>query len=262
MQKSPDENTMPAVFEEGFNLASESAQQLEKWFSVGVDERDDAWETGFLRALPAASVKVLSPEPHEGPDNWPYLLVETDPSGDEILANILGWLSTRGIGLVLNANKPTPDYVFTYGMIWNFREQGVFLSSLPERSVTAVPTGMATGASASSAPGDVSQKPKTGRFELKDGQQVFAGPPTEAFLPKYVRSVIKQFFLDQGVFAPKILMLSLDRENFDLCFSIESLKSPPAEEHAGIAEALAWFLPAHYSVSLVSEKTVPGFLPL
>ena len=32
--------------------------------------------------------------------------------------------------------------------------------------------------------------------------------------------------------------------------------------HSNIAEALSWFLPAHYSVALVSEKTVSGFQPL
>jgi hypothetical protein len=40
------------------------------------------------------------------------------------------------------------------------------------------------------------------------------------------------------------------------------LKSPPQSEHAGIAEAIAWFLPAHYTVALVSEKSIPGFQPL
>ena len=57
-------------------------------------------------------------------------------------------------------------------------------------------------------------------------------------------------------------MISTDKVNYDLCFSIESLKSPPAHEHANIAEAISWFLPAHYTVALVSEKTVPGFQSL
>jgi len=37
------------------------------------------------------------------------------------------------------------------------------------------------------------------------------------------------------------------------------MKSPPAHEHANIAEALSWFFPAHYSIALISEKVVPGF---
>jgi hypothetical protein len=33
----------------------------------------------------------------------------------------------------------------------------------------------------------------------------------------------------------------------------------PEVEHQGILEALAWFLPPHYSVALVSEKGFPAF---
>lgn len=211
---------------------------LESLLNVDLENRDEAWEREFLKALPAAPVKVLSPDPQTGPDHWPYLLVSTENPDDEA-TSVVSWLSTRGIGLVLNPQKPHPDYVLSYGMIWNFRERGEFLSS--------------------AAPGE---KPAANRFDIKPGQELMVGAPSEAYLPSYVRSVIRQFLGDQGVFAPKVLMISADKVNYDLCFSIESLKSPPAHEHANIAEALSWFLPAHYSVALVSEKTVAGFQPL
>ena len=201
--------------------------------------RDEAWEKNFLKALPSLRVKVLSPEPRQGPDGWPYLFVTNeDASGEdgEPLIGILNWLSSRGIGLALNPQKATPDFVLTYGMIWNFRERGEFLT-------------MATTA-------------PIGKIEVADGQELLAGPPSESFLPGYARSIIKQFLMDQGAMAPKVLMVSFDKVNFDLCFSIESLKSPPENEHTGIAEAIAWFLPAHYTVGLVSEKSIPGFQPL
>lgn len=215
-------------------------ESVESLLAVGPGQRDEAWEKAFLAALPQAKVKVSVAEPKEGPDHWPYLLVETGPDADEPLLKVVQWLSTRGIGLVLNAQKPTPDFVFSYGMLWNYRERGEFVSPAPTEA----------------------RKPESGRFEIKHGQEVLTGPPSEGYLPKYARSVIKQFLMDQGVFAPKVLMISVDHKNFDLCFSIESLKSPPAHEHANIAEAISWFLPAHYTVSLVSEKTVPGFQPL
>ena len=34
------------------------------------------------------------------------------------------------------------------------------------------------------------------------------------------------------------------------------------EEHAGVAEAIAWFLPPHYSVVLVSETGLPDFISI
>jgi len=202
-----------------------------------VEKRDLEWEKSFLKALPQAPARVLNPDPQEGPDHWPYLLVEAGASqDDDTIENVVGWLSTRGIGLAINPSKPSPDYVLTYGMIWNFRERGEFLTE--------------------------SSTPKAGLFEIKDGQQLWVGAPSQQFLPPYVRQVLKQFLADQGIYTAKVLMVSTDNKHFDLCFSVESLKSPPAHEHSNIAEALSWFLPAHYAVSLLSEKTVQGFVAL
>lgn len=210
---------------------------INELLDVHVTKRDPAWENSFLKALPGARVKLMSPEPRQGPDHWPYLFVDTE-NGDEPLVTIVKWLSERGIGLAVNPQKTTPDFVLSYGMIWNFRERGEFMTPQKEEI-------------------------KPGAFAIQGGQQVLTGAPSEAYLPKYARALIKQFLLDQGIMAPKVLLVSFDEgKNFDLCFSLESLKSPPAEEHQGIAEALAWFLPTHYAVGLISEKTVPGFAPL
>jgi hypothetical protein len=218
--------------------------------NVVVEDRDAAWEKAFLASLADAPISVLSPDAKEGPDHWPYLMVATEDmiapaQADDSVRNVMDWLSTKGIGLVINPMKPMPDYVLPYGMIWNFRERGEFLTELPP----------ATG----------------GRFEITPGQKLWTGAPSEAYLPTYVRAMLKQFLADQGVFAPKVLMVNFHAKEeseatslagYDLCFSLESMKSPPTQEHANIAEALSWFLPAHYSVSLISEKTVPGFVSL
>lgn len=212
---------------------------IESMLSIAPGRRDVTWERNFLRELPAAKVRVLNPEPQVGPDHWPYLFVSTegDEASLEPITDVLNWLSTRGIGLAVNPHKTTPDIVLTYGMIWNFRERGEFIT-------------------------DQAGQPEKKKIELRNGQEVLAGPPSEAYLPKYARSILKQFLLDQGVVAPKVLMVSFDKVHFDLCFSLESLGSPPEHEHEGIAEALSWFLPMHYPVSLISEKTIPGFQPL
>ena len=90
----------------------------------------------------------------------------------------------------------------------------------------------------------------------------YTGVPTEQFLPMYVRKVLKDFFRDQGVLEPKMLMILQDEKNYDLCFSLESLRNPPQAEHAGVAEAISWFLPPHYSVVLISEQNLPSFVSL
>jgi hypothetical protein len=210
----------------------EGMQSLESLFQVPDKNRDEKWEDQFLQAFSETKVQVLSPDPQNGPDNWPYLMVETNSIAEEPSQRVLEWLSTRGIGLVVNPHKDYPDFVMNYGMIWNFRKTGRFIHRLP-----SVPTGEWT-------------------TETKILQ---SGPPTEDYLPSFVRKIVKEFFRDQGLMDPKILMISNDGKNFDLAFSLESLGSPPVKEHEGIAEAIAWFLPGHYSLVLISEKGLPKF---
>lgn len=195
------------------------------------------WEQAFFHALLESNIKVEGQEPKAGPDGWPYMFARTGPDATEPAVRLLDWLATRGIGLVINGHKDVPDYVFTYGMIWNLKERGQFLSPKAEST-------------------------PTGAVELKAGQKVVAGIPTTEYLPKYVREILLQFLRNQGIESPKILMLSQDQKNFDLCFSLESLGSPPEHEHRGIAEALAWFLPGHYSLMLISENGLPPFTGL
>jgi len=204
--------------------------------SVPDSERDDLWEKKFLDIFTNLKVKISEDKPKAGIDQWPYLHVETAKLGAEPVAKICDWLSTRGIGLLVNPQKPVPDYIFTYGMIWNFKERGRFVEDRP-----ATP-------------------PR--EFVLNEKTQVMAGAPSDAYLPPYVRSVLKQFFMEQGILMPRILILSEDKKHFDLCLSLDSLGLPPATEHDGIAEAVQWFLPTHYSLVLVREKGLPAFVGL
>lgn len=207
---------------------------------VSEEKRNPQWENEFLKALTESSVKILSADPQYGPDGWPYLFVETVTESSsatlEPAQKILQWLRTRGIGLVVNPQKQMPDYVLTFGMIWSFCKTGYFFR----------PTATAQESS----------------VMLEPGQKIFSGPPSEEYLPPDVRKILGEFFRDQGLLAPKVLMLSTDGLNYDLAFSVESLKNPPEQEHAGIAEAISWFLPPHYSVMLISEKGLPAFTAL
>jgi hypothetical protein len=209
---------------------------------VSEQDRNFAWEEKFFKKFSDEQVRLLSKDPQQGPDGWPYLICETfgnqsdDAHEVESTQKVFHWLSTRGIGLVVNPRRePYPDYVFSYGMIWSFRETGFFMRP------------------------DLANKTGEAVFE---NTKITSGAPTEQFLPLYVRKVLKDFFRDQSVLSPKVLMISQDGTNYDLCFSLESLGNPPAKEHAGVAEAIAWFLPPHYSVVLISDKNLPEFISL
>ena len=195
--------------------------------------RDSEWENAFFTALTTGTVRVESPTAQAFSDGWPYLYVRTEAGAGEPVRRIIDWLTERGVGLLVNGHKDAPDYVFTYGMLWNYRETGKFVT--PTKHVP------------------------TGTFELRPGQKVWTLQPQDKTLPMYVRKILLQFFEDQDILEPRINMVSVDQQHYDFCISLESLSDPPPQEHAGIAEALAWFFPAHYSIALVSEKRVPNF---
>lgn len=209
---------------------------LESLLNTPDEERDLDWENQFFVALTKSNLNVMAADPQTGPDNWPYLMTETAPDAEEPAQKIIDWLSTRGIGLVVNPTKEYPDYVFSYGMLWHFRETGLFFRP--------------------------SETTSSGAFRVEPGTDLHAGEPDPRYLPQYVRNILRDFFRDQTILAAKILVISTDRVNYDLAFSIESLGNPPETEHAGIAEAISWFLPPHYSVVLVSEKGLPPFVNL
>ena len=211
-------------------------------------DRNFSWDEKFFKTFSELQVRLLSQDPQQGPDGWPYIICETIGASDsaeaanyeiESTQKLFHWLAGKGIGLVVNPKRePYPDYVFSYGMIWNFRETGFFIQP------------------------DLALK-NTESVEVDyQNKKIFSGPPTEAYLPLPVRKVLKDFFRDQAVLNPKVLMVSTDQKNYDFCVSLESVGNPPASEHAGVAEAIAWFLPTHYSIVLVSEAGLPPFQSL
>jgi hypothetical protein len=197
------------------------------------EKRDPHWENHFFNEISKSNLKLMLQEPQQGPDNWPYMIAETSDQATEPAQKIMQWCALRGIGLVINPRKEYPDYVFTYGMLWHFKETGLFFRSAFETPEASL--------------------------ELKKGDKIHSGPPSPAYLPDYVRGIVREFFRDQAVLRPRILVMSTDQKHYDLVFSIESLGNPPENERAGIAEAISWFLPPHYSILLMSEVGLPKF---
>ena len=209
---------------------------LDEIVLIPESDRNSSWENQFFQALAEGNIQLISTDTQTGPDGWPYILAETGPDAKEPAAKLLSWLAERGIGLAINPRKEYPDYVFSYGMLWSFKETGYFFKHLPDR-----PEGMV-------------------QFEPKS--LVHTGPPTEEFLPGYVKKVLRDFFRDQSILLPKIQVISQDQVNYDLAISLDSLGNPPESEHEGIAEAISWFLPPHYSLLLINEAGMPPFFDL
>ena len=202
------------------------------------DQRTSQWEEDFLNLFPKQNVVLDSEESKSGPDHWPYLFTRNHPEAKDSVRNILHWLSDKGIGLAFNAQKDLPDYIFTYGMIWHYREMGYFHSQIDQPEV-----------------------PKSAVF--KPGQEILSGPPSAEYIPQYVRDILKELFSNHGLKEEvRWLVISGDEKHYDLCFSLESLGNPRKEEHLDIAESFSWFFPSHFSIVLVSEEHLPPFYGL
>ena len=203
------------------------------------EKRDSQWEEVFTESLLESTVHFIERAPKNGPDGWPYLMVQTQAgeletqSEAEPATSVFQWASRNGVGVVVNPRKDYPDYIYTFGMVWGLLKKG----KLHDPSAGA----------------------QSGLLEMQDGQGVLAGPPSEDYFPIEIQKVVREFLQQQGVLTPKILVLSTDRIHFDLCFSSESLGSPSKEEHQGVLEALSWFFPPYYSLVLISEKGLPPF---
>lgn len=196
--------------------------------------RDGIWEQNFLQAFVAGKVDIMQETPQQGPDGWPYMLVKTSNDPKEPVRNLIHWATERGVGIVINADKQLPDFIFTFGMLWSFRERAMFIAEINKEAALS-------------------------QTEFKEGQKVVSGEPDKKYLPDYVRKVLRSFFKDQGIENPKFVVLSTDEKNYDLVFSLDSISNPPKEEHQGILEALSWFLPNDYSLVLAPEKGLPKF---
>ncbi|MGZ3723572.1 MAG: hypothetical protein ACXVA9_11605, partial [Bdellovibrionales bacterium] len=99
-------------------------------------KRGNAWEEEFLAQFAGMKVQIDGEEAKNGPDGWPYLFARTGPAGTEPVPQVVQWLAARGIGLVINAHKMLPDYIFPYGMLWNYVETGRFLQPETEKPRT------------------------------------------------------------------------------------------------------------------------------
>jgi hypothetical protein len=200
--------------------------------------RDDAWEAAFLTLFPQLKVQIESEQAKQGPDGFPYLFVSTEDQGTEPVVEVVRWLADKGIGLVVNAHKMLPDYVFPYGMLWNFVETGRFLMPL----------------AADQTSGEVVYGQK---------KKVLTGPPSEKYLPPYVRKTIAEFLRAQGIENPRVLVVTTeDFKEVDLVLSETCLKGIAKAEHQKFAEMLAWFLPLHYTLVIGAETGLPNFYSL
>jgi hypothetical protein len=210
--------------------------KLKALTEVPLIERDGLWAERFCRQLVVSQVSLIHQQSQLGPDGWPYIMVEV--GGSEPVSKILQWLSRRGIGLTVGAKNTQPDFVFSYGMIWHFVEFGFFFHYNESEKAPELSTSV-------------------------NADSVKCGAPNPKYLPGYVRTILKQFFIDQGILDPRIQMISWDAgKTYDLAFSETSVGTLTPTDQQKLVESISWFLPPHYGLAVVSPEGLPPFLSL
>jgi len=197
------------------------------------DQRGPDWLTQFHTNIVDCSFTDDTPQVFYGPDHFPYFSLNTPPTDQPFQAfcirSILEKLTEDGVGVVINRNGMSAQWVFTYGDLLTLRMFGTLEVSQP----FPVRQG----------------KPDPDPETLSKGKQVLISQPSEAYLPGYARKVIRSY-VQRMMAIPEPGVFLLSRAGVmpaqELAFSVFPENFANQELFNGALGALAWFLPRHY----------------
>ncbi|QES87691.1 hypothetical protein [Rhizosphaericola mali] len=205
-----------------------------------IEKRDENWAKEFLENLPKASFKSGEPQVITGPDGFPYFQLSFPEPCVEFQCFVVDnmvydFLLSNGMGFVINPQKEQPDWVFSYGDVFNYALKKDFYNT--DNTFFSKET-----------PQDE---------KIAEDVQVMVGSPSEFILPVPVRAVIKNFLQFKGIKEPKVLLMSKEKDGVqvqDLVFNFTPKNFEKEEEFRATAQQLMWFLPRHYSVIFYDEN--------
>ncbi len=229
-------------------------QEVQDLFATGREQRGLDWRERFYAAIADASMAATAEQVMLGPDGFPYFVLNLPPAGQAFepfcISHILDVCLERGAGVVVQPDPAPPQWVFTYGLLWSYKEFGEFvLKEHEDEGVVEVPK---------SGPAPVGSE---------GSQNVLAGQPSAAFLPAYARKAIKQFLVDKArIAAPEVLLLT-DPKSVparSLAFNIFLDDFEQKRDFEKVMYRLTWFLPRHYGLMSMARgsELAKMFAPL
>lgn len=227
----------PSAQEEknGYYGDLEKTAHLTKLFKVPQETRDDIWKSKFLANVAEAGFACGNPQIIQGPDGFPYFQLETPRPNKAFQTYVIrhiipDFILEQGIGVVINAHKGQPDWVFTYGDLVNFFIRNEFYTPTVNLNLPKQET-------------------------LQQDEQVLIGQPSEEYLPQKVRHILRQFIEQQGIRDVKIALMSRKYGDEVLQELITNLTPEKIGEqlYEGLQTHLKWFLPDHYSVVAIDD---------
>lgn len=206
-------------------------------------ERTELWNDLFLDNLAGASFRCGDPQVITGPDGYPYFQLFLPEPGVEfqcfVIEHMTGaFLLENGLGVVIQPSATGADWVLTYGDIVNYHLNKEFYT--------------AGHSFATHKENEV----------LEQEEKVMVAHPSEALLPQYTRSILREYLKANGVETPKVLLMMRTlpdgKVTQDIVFNITEHHFENREQYEALMGSLRWFMPLHYSYVGMDEQIFGG----
>jgi len=202
------------------------------------DQRDEKWNQSFLLNVQMASFACADPQVMTGPDGFPYFVLNLPkpqtPFESFCIRNLKDdYLLENGYGVTINPTENAAEWVFSHGDIVNLHLNNEFYSKSPEVEIKAEVT-------------------------LDKNEELLIAQPSETYLPKQTRVVLKNYLQYYGVTEPKIMLISRKEKGKmiqELAINVFKEETRSPELLPKFMQQVAWFLPKHYILVLVPKNS-------
>lgn len=219
----------------------EKTINLQHLLEVSLPDRDAKWVADFLSNIDQCNLQLAEPEVAVANDSFAYMNARTvDPETNFkafVIRNELDNILANGFGLVINAHKDQPDWIFSHGDLLNLKLNDEFYT-------------------------DDSAFSEHGKdFVVPQDEKVLVGQPSEAILPAQTRKHIREFLAYSGMTNAKVMLIARNYEDEqnatqDLVFNITPMLFSTQDAYVQVMNTLSWFLPRHYAIAGMDELSV------
>jgi len=213
-------------------------------------ERNEIWQRIFLQNIGQASFRCGEPQIITGPDGFPYFQLFLPEPNKNFQCFVIqkmkdDFLLASGFGVVINPTPNSADWVLSYGDILNFHLNNTFYTTE-----------------------ETSFSKEHNDETIAENEKVMIGQPSEIILPKQTRQLIAEFLEMNGVKSPKVLLMMRHRQDGkgvsqDIVFNLTPENFENENKYRTVMQTISWYLPGHYSIVGIEEKTFGnGFMTL
>lgn len=219
----------------------EKSINIQHLLETPLKERDSSWIDSFLEDIDESKLQLADPEVAIANDGYPYVHVKTaDPDASfqaYVIKSEVETMLQNGFGLVINAHKDQPDWLFSYGDLLNYQLNGEFYTD------------------------DSIFSPHGKDFVVPQDEKILVGQPSEDIIPQQTRQHLREYLRFSGIKNAKVLLMARNYENEetasqDIVLNITPDQFANMNEYNQVMNTIAWFLPRHYSIVGVDEMVL------